>query len=1833
MKNKKKIKKIVLAFSATSGSLPFLFLPISQNNTTGSSQEIDSKYMSYSQYNKVQDDGIYTNYNTIEGMFFEGWAAGNKKQPIYVGTNPNYSKNESGYDKSRYYINDRNNWYRLYDYDTNKAKRNRYGENSYNPAWDLLNPSLVLSSSLIDTRYNWQRINNQDSSFFNGDGWDSVNDTKSFRIGFNVDKLRSDDRKFFVGLWISEDLILTGNIKAILSTRNSNGQFQEAIANPQNVKTYNISVDEKYDVNDIRDDRGSATWYGKEENKYRINPWISKSYDYTGVFNHGDNHSGFKFYSSNANNEYAQFTRYFVQDKDRYTTGKTWLNSMHYGSFYKTFPKAINQNIVDQYGKLWGGVNNDYFRNRTIANMIIHDEPALSGDWKYAPVAYNGYEYKLGLYQKQYKDKDNYIYDSLNNNAGSLLILEIKSEDKSTAGFTPSLQLEFTVKRNPNTIDNNDVRSGNNASPLSRDSKSKKTYIGFGQFKYESSGWADRQFGSFMKMADRQAYQNIKFNTTEKLVKSEYLLDNDKLPNTTLSLIQDNNGSQRLIHSVNKSKYNEVIKQDKILAEYKTKNNVDSLTQYSNINNLRLKTDFVNPEDNKKWKIVSENSYSVQNPNIFSFNTTDDNGYLNFNEISYDLTDYEKLKRFANDRTKNKWLTIKQIDHLLSQIEEHEDFDKTKYSFNNPKWFKYFKEEISNLNNLQGQAEAKRAELRNLVLSTSDKVDWNNEISNKVLFAFADQREVKGPALKLLEWEGYNRQESKKYNLQSDLNKNNSEATNRNDKTKVLLQNATEVQQFINDVDDIISKIKSSGKTNLENEFINTLNSQNITKSNWSQYNYLQGTKFIIAAINSVLARYNTPYDLTSFNPTTNLQYKNDKTSVLDKVKNLSTLYDAIQNIQTTIQNLKNDDLVYGKTTNKPAINDDWYNNFVQKLQNANNIQNDASYAFYSQNNLDTFKTNNANNLKTNWIDKILELNGNKNQFTSDINSFNYLDTSVKQSFIQRIPTDKNFVYSESNYQLTDNRKTINDQLTTLIEEAFTQAKTKAKEKINGFSYVSQTLKNTALNNIDSAQLYKNKTNNAQDSWVYFGNDKNLKTIVDEIEKQNNYHKELFDYLDSNTLNGKNNVLTQKQKEAFKNDILSKNFSDQNEVNEYKNSIKNVNDATQNLKTYVTNLNTNTDKYNFASPDKKRDFDAYKMVADSLVSGKSSVIDSSKITKLQNDLTNAYNALDGDSYINKIKKLQYLTENLQNLIINQIKAADPNQRQAIYEKAKKLNDDFGTTDLTLINTYNSAKSNSDYTNGSKARKSAFDSALTNLNAKLNTSKNKLEQPTSIPTNYTNFIENYISQYNQLKSTIATAYNNLDGNEITAEKARLNKINLTFDYPSKNSTLPSGITESIITNDLANNSNANVINTNFNKNDTNGTVGFNYQLVSTDSKFDYLPTNEKIKSDIKSATINGFLTLLEQKRREVLKYINDSSHLIQSEKTTLKSEANSADSIPALEAIHEKAKIWQLSNTVKTEYSYLNNNQIQAVVDKIRAKTTLTEANTVFTNAQNLNGAMKNLHDKVIEELKVLIPNNSLNDDQNKSPKTAIDYKLSDPNKQSAYDQALKNAQDLLNKTNGENKDQSQVNGILSALNTAYTALNGNENRSDLHSKIEQLSHLSATQKQDLKDLVDAANSKADAQTIYEKGKLLNDKIAEFKEKITDAERVKATEAYTEDTTAKQGTFDNGLGNAKSELATLQSESLSSLNASAIETKANGVATKTTTLNNAIEALDGYRNKVKKSLDNWEYLTPQQVKDLQDKVDSKSKKPTDDEVNAILSEGLRLAKDTAKIKIT
>ncbi|WP_156933084.1 lipoprotein 17-related variable surface protein, partial [Mycoplasmopsis iners] len=1662
MKKAKKIKKIVLRLSAISGSLPLVFLPISQTNTTSSSQEIDSKYMSYTQYNKVQDDGIYTNYKTYDRMNYAWYLKPNTIKEIYSNKeDENYSGDVNGSDKKKYYFTNKYNWYRLYDYNVNKEKWDRYSGN-YNPAWDLLNPSLVLDKDTIKTRYNWEKNNNQDSSFFNGDGWDLVNDTKSFRVGFNVDKLRSDDRKFFVGLWISDDLILTGNIKAIVSTRNTNDPFQEAIANPSNVRTYNISVNEKYDVNDVKDDARSATWYGKEEYKYRINPWISKSYDYTGEFNEGDNLSGFKFYSSNENNEYAQFNKYYVSNKVGYTTGKTWLNSMHYGSFYKSFPKEIAQNINDQYNILWGGVRNDYFRKRTIGNMIINDEPSLE-DVKYKPKLKGKDVGPLGLYQKQYKDKDDYTYHSLNNNAGSFLFLEIKSEGDSTAGFTPSLQLEFTVKRNPNTIDNNGVRSGNDVAPLSRDASSKKTYIGFGQFKYEWPDYADRQFGSFMKIADRQTYQNIKLNTSETLIKSEYLLDSDKLPNTSLSLIEETNGVERFIHSIDKSKYNEIVTQNKILSEYKTKNNIDSLVLYRNMNNLKLKTSFINPDDSKKWKIISDNSYSTTNPNLFSFNDLDENGYINFNNISYDLTDYEKLKRFATDETKNQWLTAPQIEDLLKQIKSHSDFNESTYSFNDSKWFNYYKDQISNLNTLQGKAEEKRLELRKLVLSTSDKVDWNIEISNKILFAFADSSEAKDPALQLLELEGSNKQTQKKYDLQYDSNPS-SEAVKRNDNTNVILQNATQIQKFINDVDDIIAKIKSSGKTNLENEFINTLKSKNITKSNWSQYNYSQGIKFIIATINSVLSSYNTPYDLTNFDWTTNQQYNDGKTSILNKIQNLSTLYDAIQNIQTKIQNLKNDNLVYGKTLNKPTINDDWYNNFVEKLQNANNVQNDTSYAFSSEGNLDTFKTTNANNLKTNWINKILELNGNKKQFTADINSFNYLDSSVKESFIQRIPTVKNFAYSETNYQLTDNRNSINSQLDSLINEAFIQAKAKAKEKINSFAYVSQPLKNTASNNIDSAELYKNKTDDAQDDWVYFGNDKNLKTIVDELEKQNNYHKQLVDYLVSLTLNGKNNVLTQKQKEAFKNDILSKNFANENEVNEYKNSINNVNDATQNLKTYVTALNTNTDKYNFASPDKKQNFDAYKTVADSLLNNQSASINPTQISKLQENLTNAYTALDGDAFINKVKELNYLTTNLQNLIIEQIKEANPDQRQAIYEKAKKLNDDFGTTDLTLINTYNSAKSNSDYVSGSKARKSTFDSALTNLNAKLDTSKNKLEQPTTVPTNYTNFIENYISQYNQLKSSIATAYSGLDGDEINAEKARLNAINLTFDYPSKESVLPSTITESSITNNLAQN-NINVVKNDINKNNTDGTVSLNYQLVSTDPKFNYLPADEKIKSDSKSATINGFLTTnqkaINDKKASLIETINQAKNnnkITDNQKQTLIDAVNKATSLEELDKQEAKDnEIFKLTST----YQHLNPKQNKELFEKIQNATSIEEAKTIFAKKENvdLNNSMKKLKDLVTEY---------------RNKKSSVDY--TSATNQSQFDTILNSANELISSTTNNGSTNPSLNTLIGNINqngsltNSFALLDGIKNKAK--NDINGLSYLTEIQKQQYKSEID-----------------------------------------------------------------------------------------------------------------------------------------------------------------
>ncbi|TNK86409.1 hypothetical protein C4M87_03720, partial [Mycoplasmopsis pullorum] len=382
----------------------------------------------------------------------------------------------------------------------------------------------------------------------------------------------------------------------------------------------------------------------------------------------------------------------------------------------------------------------------------------------------------------------------------------------------------------------------------------------------------------------------------------------------------------------------------------------------------------------------------------------------------------------------------------------------------------------------------------------------------------------------------------------------------------------------------------------------------------------------------------------------------------------------------------------------------------------------------------------------------------------------------------------------------------------------------------------------------------------------------------------------------------------------------------------------------------------------------------------------------------------------------------------------------------------------------------------------------------------------------------------------------------------------------------------------------------------------------------------------LNDQAKNAKIKEIKQQIFSKMKQNANNLIDQTSLGNTEKETYKNLINSENidennnpyDLPLIKAI-TKAKIDNLDALNPAQKVSFKNK-----IDEQNADND-TKINQILTESEAVNQKMN--------DYKNTFKDDTNSDETNvETIKKSTDYTGADNDKKTAFDTALnQRSTDLSSQT--DNLTIQQINQKIAALKQAKDELNGDEKRSDLHSKIEQLTHLSEAQKEDLKDLVDAANSKADSQTIYEKGKLLNDKIGEFKEKITEAESAKATEAYTEDTTANQGTFDSALTNAKSELATLQGESLSSLNASAIETKATEVATKTTTLNDAIEDLDGYRNKIKKSLNNWEYLTPEQVKDLQEQVDSKSKEPTDDEVNAILSEGFGWSKETAKTKIT
>uniref|UniRef100_UPI00210A74AD hypothetical protein n=1 Tax=Staphylococcus aureus TaxID=1280 RepID=UPI00210A74AD len=118
-------------------------------------------------------------------------------------------------------------------------------------------------------------------------------------------------------------------------------------------------------------------------------------------------------------------------------------------------------------------------------------------------------------------------------------------------------------------------------------------------------------------------------------------------------------------------------------------------------------------------------------------------------------------------------------------------------------------------------------------------------------------------------------------------------------------------------------------------------------------------------------------------------------------------------------------------------------------------------------------------------------------------------------------------------------------------------------------------------------------------------------------------------------------------------------------------------------------------------------------------------------------------------------------------------------------------------------------------------------------------------------------------------------------------------------------------------------------------------------------------------------------------------------------------------------------------------------------------------------------------------------------------------------------QAVKNAENILNKNRGSNLDKAAVENALSQVTTAKGALNGNHNfeqaQSNANTTINGLQHLTTAQKDKLKPQVQQAQNVAGVDTVKSSANTLNGAMGTLRNSIKDNAATKNGQNYLDAT--------------------------------------------------------------------------------------------------------------------
>ncbi|HBI0874822.1 TPA: hyperosmolarity resistance protein Ebh, partial [Staphylococcus aureus] len=634
-------------------------------------------------------------------------------------------------------------------------------------------------------------------------------------------------------------------------------------------------------------------------------------------------------------------------------------------------------------------------------------------------------------------------------------------------------------------------------------------------------------------------------------------------------------------------------------------------------------------------------------------------------------------------------------------------------------------------------------------------------------------------------------------------------------------------------------------------------------------------------------------------------------------------------------------------------------------------------------------------------------------------------------------------------------------------------------------------------------------------------------------------------------------------------------------VTDLKNSATSLNSAMDQLKQAIADHDTIVagGNYTNASPDKQGAYtDAYN-AAKNIVNGSPNVItNAADVTAATQRVNNAETGLNGDTNLatakqqakDALRQMTHLSDAQKQSITGQIDSATQvTGVQSVKDNATNLDNAMNQLRNSIANK-DEVKASQPYVDADRDKQNAYNTAVTSAENIINATS----QPTLDPS--------AVTQAANQVSTNKTALNGAQNLENKKQETTANINQLSHLNNAQKQDLNTQVTNA---------PNINTVNQ------------VKTKAEQLDQAMERLINGIQDKDQVKQSV--NFTDADPEKQTAYNNAVTAAENIINQANGTNANQSQVEAALSTVtttkQALNGDRKVTDAKNNANQTLSTLdnlNNAQKGAVTGNINQAHTVAEVTQAIQTAQELNTAMGNLKD-------------SLNDKD--TTLGSQNFADADLEKKNAYNEAIRNAEKILNKSTGTNVPKDQVEAAMNQVNTTKAALNGSQNlekaKQHANTAIDGLSHLTNAQKEALKQLVQQSTTVAEAQGNEQKANNVDAAMDKLRQSISDNATTKQNQNYTDSSPNKKDAYNNAVTTAQ---GIIDQTTSPTLDPTVINQAAGQVSTTKNALNGN-ENLEAAKQQATQSLGSLDNLNNAQKQAVTDQINGAH---TVDEANQI-----------------